>query len=210
MSRNKYPEKTEQLIISVATKLFLEKGYENTSLNDIISNLGGLTKGAIYSHFKSKEEIYQAVIYQLSATSDDEIEAVIKAPQFTGRQKIELVLKKSLESAISNHSAAVKIDYSKNPKMLYSLLEEIKNEVAPMFVLPIINQGIQDGSIQTDFPEQLAQILVLIINFWINPLVFDCSPEEIVKKCKLFSSMLAPFNLDIINDEILNQLKNLK
>lgn len=57
MSRNKYPEETEKMIIQVATKLFLEKGYENTSLNDIISNLGGLTKGAIYSHFKSKEEI---------------------------------------------------------------------------------------------------------------------------------------------------------
>lgn len=194
----------------MATKLFLEKGYENTSLNDIISNLGGLTKGAIYSHFKSKDEIYQAVIYQLSASSDNEIEAIIKATDFTGRQKIELVLKKSLESAIKNHSAVIKIDYSKNPKMLYSLLDEIKTEIAPMFVLPIIQQGIQDGSIKTEYPEQLAELLVLIINFWINPLVFECSTEEILKKCKLFSSMLAPFNLDIINNEILNQLSNLK
>ena len=62
MSRNKHPEETVQLILDVATRLFLEKGYENTSVQDIIDNLGGLTKGAIYHHFKSKEEILAAVI----------------------------------------------------------------------------------------------------------------------------------------------------
>ena len=210
MSRNKYPEKTEQLIISVASKLFLEKGYENTSLNDIIKNLGGLTKGAIYSHFKSKEEIYQAVQYQLSASSDDAIEQIIKSDQLNGREKITLILNKSLEGAIANHQTTGKIDYSKNPKMLYALLLELKDEVAPMFILPILEQGIKDGSIKTDFPKELSELLALIINFWINPLIFECPPEEMLRKCKLFSSMLAPFNLDILDESLLEKLKKLK
>ena len=209
MSRNKYPEKTEQLIISVASKLFLEKGYENTSLNDIIKNLGGLTKGAIYSHFKSKEEIYQAVQYQLSASSDDAIEQIIKSDKLNGREKIKLILNKSLESAIINHEAAGKIDYSKNPKMLYALLLELKDEVAPMFIFPILDQGIKDGSIKTEYPKQLAELLALIINFWINPLIFECPGEEILRKCKLFSSMLAPFNLDILDEQLLEKIKHL-
>ena len=57
MARNKYPEETYQLILDVSTRLFFEKGYERTSLQDIIDGLGGLTKGAIYYHFRSKEEI---------------------------------------------------------------------------------------------------------------------------------------------------------
>ena len=210
MSRNKYPEKTEQLIISVASKLFLEKGYENTSLNDIIKNLGGLTKGAIYSHFKSKEEIYQAVQYQLSASSDDAIEQIIKSDQLNGREKITLILNKSLEGAIANHQTTGKIDYSKNPKMLYALLLELKDEVAPMFILPILEQGIKDGSIKTDFPKELSELLALIINFWINPLIFECPTEEFLRKCKLFSSMLTPFNLDILDESLLEKLKQLK
>ncbi len=210
MSRNKYPEKTEQLIISVASKLFLEKGYENTSLNDIIKNLGGLTKGAIYSHFKSKEEIYQAVQYQLSASSDDAIEQIIKSDQLNGREKITLILNKSLEGAIANQQATGKIDYSKNPKMLYALLQELKDEIAPMFILPILEQGIKDGSIKTDFPKELSELLALIINFWINPLIFECPAEEILRKCKLFSSMLAPFNLDILDESLLEKLMQLK
>ena len=48
-------------ILDTAQRLFLEKGYEQTTIQDITDNLGGLTKGAIYHHFKSKEEIIDAV-----------------------------------------------------------------------------------------------------------------------------------------------------
>ena len=57
MARNKHPEETVEKILAVSAKLFMEKGYEHTTLQDIIDNLGGLTKGAIYHHFKSKEDI---------------------------------------------------------------------------------------------------------------------------------------------------------
>ena len=57
MARNKHPEETVNLILDVAFRLFMEKGYEHTSIQDIINQLGGLSKGAIYHHFKSKEDI---------------------------------------------------------------------------------------------------------------------------------------------------------
>lgn len=56
MARNKYPEITVEKILEAAQKLFFEKGYDNTTIQDIVDKLGGLTKGAIYHHFKSKEE----------------------------------------------------------------------------------------------------------------------------------------------------------
>lgn len=54
MARNKYPEETYELILDVSTRLFFEKGYEKTSLQDIINELGGLTKGEILSLGLSK------------------------------------------------------------------------------------------------------------------------------------------------------------
>ena len=56
MSRNKYPEITVENILEVSQRLFFEKGYDNTKIQDIADELG-MTKGAIYHHFKSKEEI---------------------------------------------------------------------------------------------------------------------------------------------------------
>ena len=206
MSRNKYPEKTQKLIIEVSTQLFMEKGYENTTLNDIISNLGGLTKGAIYQHFKSKEEIYEAVIYQLSAQNDDELFDLIQNNDLSGLEKIRLALKKSLDLAISNHEQLKQIDYSKNPRILYELMKELKEEVAPLFISPLIEQGINDGSIKTDYPKELAEMLAILINIWINPLIFDATPEETVNRFMLLSEMLAGYNLNIIDDELKSKL----
>ena len=72
MARNKYPEETKKLIVDTAARLFMEKGYDHTSIQDIIDNLGGLTKGAIYHHFKSKEDIVYAVFEKMYAQADIE------------------------------------------------------------------------------------------------------------------------------------------
>ena len=47
MARNKYPEVTVEKILEVSQRLFIEKGYDNTTIQDIVNELGGLTKGAI-------------------------------------------------------------------------------------------------------------------------------------------------------------------
>lgn len=207
MSRNKYPEKTQQLIIEVATRLFMEKGFENTSLNDIIKELGGLTKGAIYQHFKSKEEIYEAVIYQISAGKDNDLSEIIQDNNLNAMEKIKLVLNKSLDSAIDNHDQVGRIDYSKNPRMLYGLMRELKEEIAPMFIQPLIMQGIEDGSIKTDYPKELSEMLAILINMWVNPLIFEATQEETINRFMLLSEMMAGYNLNIIDDEIKTKLR---
>lgn len=53
-------------IVRSAAKLFLEKGYDKVSINDIIDTVGG-SKGTIYSHFGSKEKLFEAVVEQMCA-----------------------------------------------------------------------------------------------------------------------------------------------
>jgi len=65
MARNKSPEVTAEKILEVSKWFFLEKGYDDTTIQDIVNNLGGLTKGAVYHHFKSKEEIAQVLSNQM-------------------------------------------------------------------------------------------------------------------------------------------------
>ena len=54
-------QKTKQKIIDCALELFASRGYAGTSMNDIIETLG-ISKGSVYWHFKSKEEIFVQVI----------------------------------------------------------------------------------------------------------------------------------------------------
>jgi len=55
MARNAHPEVTRNRILDAAQQLFITKGYEHTSIQNIVDELGDLSKGAIYHHFKSKK-----------------------------------------------------------------------------------------------------------------------------------------------------------
>ena len=63
MARNKHPEETVRKILDVSLRLFQEKGYEATTIQDIVDALG-MSKGAIYHHFNSKEAILDRISEQ--------------------------------------------------------------------------------------------------------------------------------------------------
>lgn len=209
MARNKHPEETIQLILDVAFRLFMEQGYEHTSIQDIIDHLGGLSKGAIYHHFKSKEDILIAVTDRMTAESNQMLASIRDRMDLCGKDKLKMIFKESIRRPVQNDIFTVAPDFHNNPKLLFGLLHETIEEVAPEYILPIIRQGISDGSIQTDYPEQLAELILLAANVWMNPMIFDSSEEESYQKFMVFGQMLRGFGLDIVDQEILERLREL-
>ena len=92
MSRNKYPEQTVERILDAAQRLFLEKGYEATTIQDIVDELGGLTKGAIYHHFKSMADIMNALGDRMFLESDP-FRAVEGRKDLNGLEKMREVVR---------------------------------------------------------------------------------------------------------------------
>lgn len=209
MSRNKHPEETVNLILDVAFRLFMEKGYEHTSIQDIINNLGGLSKGAIYHHFKSKEDILVAVTDRMTAESNRMLADIRNRPDLSGKEKLTAIFKESINRPVQNDIFTAAPDFSRNAKLLFSLLHETIDDAAPNYILPIIRQGLSDGSIQTDYPEQLAELILLAANIWMNPMIFDSTAEETYRKFMVFRQMLLGFGLDILDEEMLGRVQEL-
>ena len=209
MARNKHPEETVNLILDVAFCLFMEKGYEHTSIQDIIAHLGGLSKGAIYHHFKSKEDILVAVTDRITAESNQMLAAIRDRSDLRSKEKLKTIFKESISRPVQNDIFTVAPDFHNNAKLLFSLLHDTIEEAAPNYILPIIKQGISDGSIETAYPEQLAELILLTANVWMNPMIFDSTEEESYRKFMIFAQMLQGFGLDIVDDEMLERLKEL-
>ena len=209
MARNKHPEETVHLILDVAFRLFMEKGYEHTSVQDILDQLGGLSKGAIYHHFKSKDDILMAVTDRMTAESNKMLAAIRDRRDLNGREKLRAIFKESISRSVQNDIFTVAPNFHNNPKLLFSLLHDTIDEVAPNYIVPIIRQGIGDGSIETEYPEQLAELILLAANVWMNPMIFDSTVEESSRKFMVFARMLQGFGLDIVDEEILGRLQEL-
>ena len=203
MARNKYPEITEKRILESAEKLFLEKGYENTTIQDIVDDLGDLSKGAIYHHFKSKEDIIEAVTTSKYASIDF---AEYLKDEPTGLAKLQKLVLFCLTDTAQQELLAAAPTLMMNPKMLSMELKSIQTEIAPM-VLPFIEEGIQDGSITTEYPRQAAEVFLILSNIWINPLVFSVEEEEFVNKILFYKELFEGIGMPVVTDEVVQNMK---
>ena len=206
---SKEPEVRRQEILDTAMWVFMEKGYEHTSIQDIINNLGGLSKGAIYHHFESKEDILIAVTDRMTAESNQMLAVIRDRSDLSGEEKLKTIFRESISRPVQNDIFTVAPDFHNNPKLLFSLLHDTIDNAAPNYILPIIRQGISDGSIKTDYPEQLAELILLAANVWMDPMIFDSSEEESYRKFMVFRQMMQGFGLDIVDDEMLERLQEL-
>ena len=197
------------LILETATRLFVQKGYERTSIQDIINNLGGLSKGAIYHHFKSKEEILIAVTNKMTEESNKMLFEIRNNPDMTGKEKLKRLLEDSVNRPAHDEIFSAAPNIKSSPALVSSILMESVETVAPEYVLPIIKQGIEDGSIQTEYPEELAELIMLVGNVWLDPMVFDDDPEKIYRKCVMYDKMLRGFGLDIIDESMFERFRSL-
>lgn len=209
MARNKHPEETFNLILDVAFRLFMEKGYEHTSIQDIIENLGGLSKGAIYHHFKSKEDILVAVTDKMTEESNQMLAVIRDRTDLTGKEKLKTIFRESIGRSVQDDIFTVAPDFHNSPRLLFSIFRETMEEAVPNYILPIIEQGIADGSIQTDYPAELAELILLAANIWMNPMIFADSVKESCRKFMVFRQMMLGFGMDIVDDELLERLQEL-
>jgi len=209
MARNKHPEETVDLILDVASRLFMEKGYEHTSIQDIIDNLGGLSKGAIYHHFKSKEDILVAVTDRMTEESNRMFADIRDRKDLSGREKLKKIFKDSINRPVQNEIFTAAPNFGSSPRLLFSILRETMDDAAPHYIQPIMEQGIADGSIATEHPLELAELILLVANFWMNPMIFDDSEEKACRKFMIFCQMMRGFGLDIVDDELFDRLMEL-
>ncbi len=83
------PEATKAKILKQSGQLFNTQGYKATSLSDI-TNATGLTKGAIYRHFKSKDHLEKEALHFLSDTLFTHLRSRIQS-QSTAPLKLKLI-----------------------------------------------------------------------------------------------------------------------
>lgn len=89
------PERTRTELVDTARELFLERGYSQTSVAEIVDS-AGVTKGALYHHFRDKEEIFRAVLEEMYGDLLSSLEAAARA-QKGRRERVEAMARRYLE-----------------------------------------------------------------------------------------------------------------
>ena len=209
MPRNKYPEETVNKILDVAFKLFLEKGYEQTTVLDIVEGLGGMTRGAFYHHFKSKAEVFDAIADRLHDTKGPFVHAA-KLTGVTGLQKIQAMMKAAVMQPDPDVLAfnQMGLTLMTDP---YFLAAQIKSnqETARTHLAPLIAEGMVDGSIRPGNPVVLADLFMLTFNLWTFPTLFPCDEAEFADRFSTITQIFESLGCPLVDEEMASVTENL-
>ncbi len=201
----KQPGEWEKEILDAAKFLFLSKGYEETSVSDIMERAGG-AKGMFYRFFESKEKAMQALGDRMFLENNP-FEAVRTRTDLNGLQKIREVLAMDRADGERETVNAQSVSILKDPRILAAAMEANRRVLTPLW-FELIEEGRRDGSIQTEYARELSELLPLV-NFWLMPSVFPANAEEIMHKCKFVAKVLADMGLPVADKEMFERTERL-
>lgn len=188
-------ENTRELILEVASGLFMTKGYEKTRISDIINGLDGFTKGAVYHYFDSKEDIFNEVVKRIGYQNKAIFDEIKYAKDLNGREKISKLISVAIGNTNMDVITSISPNLTDNPKLLASFFKQMQEMTIPEYFLPIIYEGIKDGSIKSEYPQELAELIAVILNIWLNPLIFNKSNDMVRNKINIINRCLSDFNI---------------
>lgn len=203
MGRNKYPEVTIEKVLDVAQKLFLEKGYAETTIQDIVNELGGLTKGAIYHHFKSKEEIMDALDDKMFFENNP-FHAVKERKDLNGLQKMKMAMTANLSGDERTELSKQAMPILKNPRILAGMIDSNRRVLSPLW-LELLEEGNMDGSLHTQYAKELSELIPLL-EFWLMPSVYPASGDELRHKFAFIKDLLNSMGVPLLDDEIMSMI----
>lgn len=205
MARNTHPELTRERIINAATELFTDRGYDKTSMQDIIDATGGLSKGAVYHHFRSKEDLFDAVadrmMTAMSGPASDEgwargrTEAGASQAQPLPEQPSAL---EELQSLFSPAQARKRLEAANlmfhgfkpksNPKMIGLEFTAMVNDREDF--VDTFTRGNLDGSMHVQNADEAAEVFRLLANMWLLPFYHPGTRTELHSRAVCFFTIM--------------------
>jgi AcrR family transcriptional regulator len=168
----KAPDERRSELIATAQQLFYTKGYERTSVSDIVKAVG-VAQGTFYYYFDSKQAILEALVADLTAQQVAHLQAIVADETLSAIQKwaqaVHGIGDWKLERKAEILALLRLLKKDGNMLLRHKLSTQRVQMMAPILT-EIIVQGIAEGVFETAFVEEAAEIAYAISNAFFDTL----------------------------------------
>ena len=179
----KDPEIRRAEIMDASMLLFMEKGYTNTTTQDIVDKVN-ISRGLLYYHFKNKEDILYCLVERYSEKLLRDIHVIVYDEDKTAIEKIRAFIDATIISTdnVSAEGTELQktVDLEENRYMLDKLSHKLIEKLTIYFER-IINQGISEKVFSVKYPSETAEFLMTAYVFVSNNIGIKTSKKEPVK-----------------------------
>lgn len=146
-------------ILDAAEKLFGTKGYDATSTGDILRELG-IGRGTLYYHFKSKEDILDAMIDRLTQALAAGAAEVLDRKDIPVLQRLTLMMQSLQVNNALGHEIMSQVHKPQNALMHQKMQERMLTAVVPL-VTSLLQEAREEGLCHTRYPEEVTEMTLL-------------------------------------------------
>lgn len=158
----KHPDVRRADLVAAAQTLFFARGYESTSVEDIITQVG-VSKGAFYYYFPSKAAVLEALAEQMAAESAAIASAAVADETLNGFERLDRFLKHSRRLKVERASESLALFEAlfrpENIALYHHVFSRVSQVLTPV-VAGILQQGMEDGSFLPADPWAMAEVLL--------------------------------------------------
>lgn len=179
----KEAEERRNEILDAAEELFGTKGFDNTSTGDILEKVG-IARGTLYYHFKSKEDILDAMICRITS------QLMAKAAQIVHQRELPVLerLTKSImalnvDSSIG-HEVMHQVHKPQNALMHQKMQKQLLSGIVPLLT-ELIEEGVQQGICDTEYPMEAIEMIMLYANTMFDEQL-EQTPEQKARRMEAF------------------------
>lgn len=172
-------------ILDAAELLFIQKGYEKTTVNDILEKVN-IGKGTFYHYFKSKEEVMNAVIERMKEHVVNTAQSIADDQSMNAHEKLKRII---LSLNISESSAGPMIEelhQPSNAQMHQKSIVETLKETAPILA-DVVKQGVREGVYNTPYPLETMEFILAANQTIFDEGIFRWKPEEVESRAVAFT-----------------------
>lgn len=151
-------EKRKKMLLRIAYDMFLTRGYENTSVDEIIEK-AQIAKGTYYYYFQSKEQMLEEVIDMMIDNETEMAEHIIQR-DIPVPQKIVGILT-SMKPTEAEQPIKNTLFKQENVLMHYKVRKKLIDTITPL-LSEVIKEGVNEGIFKCDnIPERVKMLLIL-------------------------------------------------
>lgn len=168
-------------ILDAAETLFTLKGFDRTSTNEILEAVG-IARGTLYYHFKSKEDIMDALIERHTSRL---LKAAKDIAEDKGKPVYDRIIQsvKALKMNQSGNEVLEHIHRPQNALMHQKVQKTILNGLTPILA-GIIREGIEDNLFHTPYPYECVEMLVVYASTVFDGDMLDVNQQEYVSRAQ--------------------------
>lgn len=151
-------EERRNEILDVAERLFCTKGFDNTSTNDILTEIG-IARGTLYYHFKSKEDILDAMIERLTNQMVEKASVIALDESIPVLERLTGTM---LSLNVDNELGHMVMEQVHRPQnaLMHQKLEHMLLGRVNRLITRITEDGIRQGIMHTDYPAEAVEMLM--------------------------------------------------